>query len=222
VKLVKQHLDGYFQDMLNPPPDASVPPFLRVGDNPGLDFVNTLLLNDEGVPVEFLDSPAALTAWGAVSGLFDETSLRRMTAAWSAPKAGAAALDRSRILRKQLKGVFDRVVSGKTYAQNAATVLGPYLTNMPRRRLAMVEKGRLQTSWCTDDSVNPDDEFLGMIAGSALDLLVTANPEHLRKCANPCCVVIFHDTTKNHRRQWCSMEACGNRAKARRFRTKHQ
>jgi predicted RNA-binding Zn ribbon-like protein len=205
------------------PPTAPAPSFfLQVGDNPGLDFVNTLLRKDEGGSVELLDSPESLAAWAAVSGLFDEAALRGMRTAWSAPKSGASALDRARTLRAELKEVFDRVIAGKTYAQIAANTLEAYLMKMPRRRLAVVENGRLQTIWRADDSVEPTDEFLGMIATSVLDLLVVANPEHIRKCANPRCVVLFHDTTKNHRRQWCSMEACGNRAKATRFRKKHQ
>jgi predicted RNA-binding Zn ribbon-like protein len=217
------YLDGYFLSMPKSPPAASAPSvFLHVGDNPGLDFVNTLLCNDEGGTAERLDSSGSLATWAAASGLFDEAALRRMRAAWSAPKPGAAALEHARTLRTELKGIFDRVISGKAYAQLAANTLEAYLMKMPRRRLAVVVNGRLQTIWRTDDSVEPTDEFLGMIAASVLDLLVVANPEHIRKCANPRCVVLFHDTTKNHRRQWCSMEACGNRAKATRFRKKHQ
>jgi predicted RNA-binding Zn ribbon-like protein len=31
---------------------------------------------------------------------------------------------------------------------------------------------------------------------------------------------VFFDRSKNHSSCWCSMESCGNRAKARRFRQK--
>jgi predicted RNA-binding Zn ribbon-like protein len=206
--------------MPHPPATASIPPFLQVGGNPGLDFVNTRLLNEEGGSVELLDCAEALSTWCAASGLFETAQLHRMRTAWSVPKTGTTALNRARTLRQELHGIFERIISGKTYAQNAAAVLEPYFTKVPRRRLVTVDNGRLQTSWCADDSVNPTDEFLDMIAGSALDLLATADPEHIRKCACPHCVVLFHDTTKNHRRQWCSMEVCGNRAKATRFRKK--
>jgi predicted RNA-binding Zn ribbon-like protein len=30
------------------------------------------------------------------------------------------------------------------------------------------------------------------------------------------CGYLFIDTSRNHSRRWCSMEACGNRAKAQR------
>jgi len=35
----------------------------------------------------------------------------------------------------------------------------------------------------------------------------------VKACQNPQCVLLFYDTTKNHARRWCSMAACGNRAK---------
>ncbi|NRQ30309.1 hypothetical protein HII36_00425 [Nonomuraea sp. NN258] len=41
--------------------------------------------------------------------------------------------------------------------------------------------------------------------------------ERVRKCANPECVLWFLDVSKNGSRRWCSMEACGNRAKVGRF-----
>jgi predicted RNA-binding Zn ribbon-like protein len=55
------------------------------------------------------------------------------------------------------------------------------------------------------------------IAEAAADLLCAGNFEYLRKCENPACVLLFYDTTKNHRRRWCSMAACGNRAKVAQF-----
>ena len=48
-------------------------------------------------------------------------------------------------------------------------------------------------------------------------LLVEGDPTLIRQC--PGCTIIFYDSTKAHRRRWCSMALCGNRAKVRRHRT---
>lgn len=59
--------------------------------------------------------------------------------------------------------------------------------------------------------------LLQMIAVSALSLL--ADPREagrIKTCPGPNCGWLFLDETKNARRRWCSMETCGNRAKARR------
>ena len=49
--------------------------------------------------------------------------------------------------------------------------------------------------------------------------LVESNLNYLRRCANTTsCRLYFYDTTKNHRRQWCSVATCGNRDKVAQFR----
>lgn len=44
--------------------------------------------------------------------------------------------------------------------------------------------------------------------------LLVDRPDRVRRCAHPACVLYFYDTSRNGTRRWCSMEACGNRAKA--------
>lgn len=44
--------------------------------------------------------------------------------------------------------------------------------------------------------------------------LLAERPDRVRHCAHPACVLWFHDTSRNGARRWCSMESCGNRAKA--------
>jgi len=58
------------------------------------------------------------------------------------------------------------------------------------------------------------------VARSAARLLTTADPARLRPCAAEDCGAWFLDTSKGGRRRWCSMERCGNRAKAARHRRK--
>lgn len=53
----------------------------------------------------------------------------------------------------------------------------------------------------------------------ALDLVGT-RPERVRSCDHEACTLWFLDTSKAGRRRWCSMETCGNRAKARRHQSK--
>ncbi|CAM5442198.1 hypothetical protein SAVIM338S_02652 [Streptomyces avidinii] len=44
--------------------------------------------------------------------------------------------------------------------------------------------------------------------------LLASGPGRIRECASEACVLHFHDTSRNGTRRWCSMSACGNRAKA--------
>ncbi|WP_108260949.1 CGNR zinc finger domain-containing protein [Mangrovicoccus ximenensis] len=56
------------------------------------------------------------------------------------------------------------------------------------------------------------------IAEAAARLVGEADFRHVRNCEGPSCTLYFLDVSKNHRRRWCSMEVCGNRAKAAAFR----
>jgi predicted RNA-binding Zn ribbon-like protein len=64
---------------------------------------------------------------------------------------------------------------------------------------------------------NDPGRLLTPIAEAAADLLCYGNFAYLKKCEGADCVLHFYDTTKNHSRRWCSMAACGNRAKAATF-----
>jgi predicted RNA-binding Zn ribbon-like protein len=43
----------------------------------------------------------------------------------------------------------------------------------------------------------------------------------LKACRSDTCRYAFIDNARNRSRQWCSMEVCGNREKARTFRSRH-
>ena len=64
---------------------------------------------------------------------------------------------------------------------------------------------------------------LAILARSIAGFLITAEFKYLRRCANAdSCAIIFYDTTKNHRRQWCSNSMCGNRFKVAEFRRRQR
>ena len=63
----------------------------------------------------------------------------------------------------------------------------------------------------------PPASLVEMIALSAASILSDVREKNrLRICPGARCGWLFLDETKNARRKWCSMEACGNREKARR------
>jgi predicted RNA-binding Zn ribbon-like protein len=43
----------------------------------------------------------------------------------------------------------------------------------------------------------------------------------LKACRDPNCAWAFYDHTKNRSGSWCTMDVCGNRSKARAFRSRH-
>ncbi|MET0237836.1 MAG: CGNR zinc finger domain-containing protein [Kibdelosporangium sp.] len=51
---------------------------------------------------------------------------------------------------------------------------------------------------------------------AADELLRSAEAAVVRQCSGPGCGWLFLDRTRNHSRQWCSSQDCGNRERARR------
>jgi len=71
--------------------------------------------------------------------------------------------------------------------------------------------------WKFDGLGNEFDAPLWPIARSAADLLASAQLQFVRACASKTCEWLFLDESKNHRRRWCDMTKCGNRAKVSSF-----
>jgi predicted RNA-binding Zn ribbon-like protein len=59
--------------------------------------------------------------------------------------------------------------------------------------------------------------LLAAIARSAAEIVTEGASARLSACANPSCGLLFCDTSRTHRRRWCSMAVCGNRHKVATF-----
>ncbi|MFP1892236.1 CGNR zinc finger domain-containing protein [Lonsdalea quercina] len=70
-----------------------------------------------------------------------------------------------------------------------------------------------------DDRV---DSLLEPIASALAMLLSGDELKYVRQCEAHDCTLLFLDTTKSHRRRWCSMALCGNRMKVAAFRSRKQ
>jgi predicted RNA-binding Zn ribbon-like protein len=60
-------------------------------------------------------------------------------------------------------------------------------------------------------------QLLGIVAAAGVD----GTWERLKVCRNEGCRFAYYDHSRNKSRTWCSMETCGNQAKARAFRRRH-
>jgi predicted RNA-binding Zn ribbon-like protein len=56
---------------------------------------------------------------------------------------------------------------------------------------------------------------LSAVARDAIDVLGGARAARVKRCQGVNCAIPFVDTSRPGTRRWCSMERCGNRAKAR-------
>ena len=178
-----------------------------------LDFANTLSRTSG----DHLSDYDHLVWFARQSGLLDEpTAHRLLHDGRSRPQVAAAVLARAITLRGALFALFSAAVHDRPAPPDALNSLNAELArSLPHARLVAAADG---CAWSWDDDPAALDRPLWPIARAAADLLTdTTELSRVRLCASDNCDWLFLDLSKNRSRQWCSMQGCGNRAKARRF-----
>lgn len=182
--------------------------FYFIADSLAIDFVNTAIAVG-GERVDLLASPEDLFAWLGEAGVAkDRAALRRRFSRAELDSFLAAA----KKFRAELRRAVEAIARGAKVPSSAVRAINRHLnsgaSNLEIRargsRYELIETGRADSP----------DALLAPIARSAADLICFRDPSLVRKCEGQRCILYFLDTSKAHRRRWCSMRACGNRAKA--------
>ena len=107
--------------------------------------------------------------------------------------------------------------SGKTMPKNSLEAIA---SDVRRAHASRALIAAATTNAVTHDWIAPSSPEIPLHACALAieSLLVLADHSRIRKCGASDCEVYFIDTSKAHRRQWCSMQNCGNREKQRRWR----
>jgi predicted RNA-binding Zn ribbon-like protein len=196
--------------MVNVPATATVRPFLFVGERPCVDFVNTTFV-DGGTAIDLLPGFDALVDWYERAHLLSAAEAREVRRRWSGSAEGDAAHARALAFRATLRGMLERLAGGRSVPQAALDAMNDLLRlDVGEREIVRTRDGYETRQRRTIDA---PDRLLAAVAASAAQLLSSDDLSLVKACQNPQCVLFFYDTTKNHARRWCSMAACGNRAK---------
>jgi predicted RNA-binding Zn ribbon-like protein len=194
--------------MANRLPDEAIP---APDDDLCLAYANTRYWRGAATPTEQLNSPEDLLRWAATTERLPARMVDRFSADWrERPDEAAISLTDATTLREAIFRSFAATAAGRPPSEEDMAVLNAALTVAPprqRMRLGGWEVG------VRDPSASA---LLAPTLWSAADLLVGARLQRVRQCANPECGWLFLDNSKSGNRRWCSMSACGNRAKAHR------
>jgi predicted RNA-binding Zn ribbon-like protein len=184
-----------------------------------LDLTNTLDERKTDRPRELLASSDDLVEWGRQAGAIPEQTAARLRSRKADPSVTAAALARAHELREAIFEVFSAGAAGRPAPAPPLAVLNARLRDTLRRRhLAPGADGRLVWSW--DEDEGSLERVLWPVVLSAAELATSPERERVRECASPTCAWLFLDRSRNASRRWCDMTVCGNRAKARRHRSR--
>jgi predicted RNA-binding Zn ribbon-like protein len=180
-----------------------------------LDFVNTLDDRPSDAPTELLNSYADLLHFGEDTGILGPSEADAlMERSQAAPKEAERVLRSAIELREAMYAVFWAIVKKQSVPGKALAELNECVQDAGRHSRLVESKRRFEWQFEETSSL---DAILWPIARSAADLLASDQRMFVRACSSKTCQWLFLDSSKNHRRRWCSMKLCGNRTKVRRF-----
>jgi predicted RNA-binding Zn ribbon-like protein len=123
-------------------------------------------------------------------------------------------------LREATYGIFSSLARERPPREEDLEILNRELRESLMHQ--RVEPSAEGFGWTFEAAEDALDQMLWPLARSAADLLVSDEADRVRECAAPSCSWLFLDRSRNHRRKWCDMAVCGNRAKARRHYRRHR
>ncbi len=199
-------------------------PFL-IADNPALDFLNSICA-PWGEEIEWIENGDDLVKWLIHSELINDHEQGQIYSKLSKDQLNEAA-ERARNMREWFRG-FVSNYAGKPIAGEALTDLKP-LNDLLRgdhlyRQIGIIEDDQLGAKfhWQELRRWHKTDDLLSVIAAEMGRFICSADFTLVKNCEGPTCSLWFLDISKNHKRRWCSMSVCGNRAKAAAHRAKRK
>jgi predicted RNA-binding Zn ribbon-like protein len=187
-------------------------------EHPCLDFVNATS-NHADPSEDSLNTYDDLVSWALDVKLLSDDAAQQLWEIASQHPSRSRALHQEAI---DLRETIYRILL------NIANNQPPEAVDLDALNTALAEAmSHLQLTFSGDgfgwdwESLVSDPKYLiWRVVWSARELLMSEDLENIRQCEG--CDWLFLDTSRGHRRRWCDMRTCGNRAKAQRHRNRKQ
>ncbi|WP_033791026.1 CGNR zinc finger domain-containing protein [Pantoea septica] len=178
---------------------------LQIGDHLALDFLNTVAQVD-GEPHDLFQCDEDVVRWLEAAGYLSD--------------AGEVKARAGKLLTaaRQLRAAILHAVQCKKREEAWRPDTLNHFLRAASSHFELTLNRDGQPAYRRVYATSTPEQQLGPVAEQAADLLVNGDFSLVRECEHPDCTLWFYDRTKAHRRRWCSMALCGNRAKAARFR----
>jgi predicted RNA-binding Zn ribbon-like protein len=190
-----------------------------IADAKGLDFLNSVATPVD-TPVEWLGSGDDLLAWLKEAHLVPADVLKALKTS-ALPGELDAVAAQARALREWFRG-FVQKHKGKTLNARALQQIGPlnrilerddvFGQVVPRDHNSATTRGS-RLMWLEQRRWRSPESLIQPIAREMANVICNEDFSLIRACGGHACTLMFVDRTKSHRRRWCSMVVCGNRAK---------
>jgi predicted RNA-binding Zn ribbon-like protein len=174
-----------------------------------LDFANTVDWRGSGQPVDRLSNYLDLIAWAEAAGTIPADQAHHLRQVVSPDGEAREAFERSVRLREAIYGIFSRLAGEEEANPDDLAILNDILPESLAHLQIVSSADGFEWQWLDEPPVL--DRIIWPVVRNVADLLTSEALHRVRGCG-----YLFIDTSRNRSRRWCSMESCGNRAKARR------
>jgi predicted RNA-binding Zn ribbon-like protein len=164
-----------------------------------LNFVATVGWRSAPKPVERLRSTSDLADWLISAQL---VAVR--------PKVISDELTSAHRLREAIYCLVVATMKNQSFDLTDIALINSWARTPQPVPTLKLENGLLHLQ---EETTQPTRAALSVIARDAVLLLGNKSILRVKECARPDCTLLFMDASRSGRRRWCSMDACGNRAK---------
>jgi predicted RNA-binding Zn ribbon-like protein len=191
------------------------PPAIFIAGALGLDFVNSVATPVDTV-VDWIDNGDGLLSWLEQARLVPSDVLQTLKG-HAFPGELDKVADQARNLREWFRG-FVRDHMGRPLTVGDLRELEPLNRLLERdeafSQIVPPQKGDgVRLALRTTRRWRSPDSLLLPIGEAVARFLCTEDFSHVKPCEGHPCTLLFVDHTRGRARRWCSMAACGNRAK---------
>ncbi len=181
-----------------------------------LSYVNTSDWHLSEQPREGLKSYADLINWARTVNLISKNEADHLLVRSKQDQMQALkTLDKAIVLRETVFRLFHAQANQKRYDQADLEFLNAAMCESLEHLRLLPAKNGFAWGWEADQV--DLEMILWPVVGSTVELMASKELAYVKICADDRgCGWAFLDTSRNHNRRWCSMEGCGNRAKAQR------
>ena len=174
-----------------------------------LEFANTLVVQHRKL-TDLIKTSEELMQWLLEKSLLSAADLPELNHKWSNAERNQL-VQSAQNFRDNLRRIAERIIARMEIPASGMESINDLLAQ--QSEYISIEKTRSGFEIRKHRELDRPGQLLVPIALSAAALLCEANLALVKKCSNPECTLFFFDSTKNHRRRWCSMQTCGNRMK---------
>jgi predicted RNA-binding Zn ribbon-like protein len=188
--------------------------FEFVAGNLALDFANSVHDYGSAEPQDDLKTFADFVRWSQQAGLLSPQQCRELPRKKTA--RARMEFEHALELRGAVYAMFVSRARGKRVPGDALQQLDRHFREAAANSGLQSAGKRFALTW--RGSSSSLQRVRGEITRAAIDLLTSDRLHRVRQCEGETCSWLFLDTSRNGLRRWCDMQACGNRAKVRRYR----